>query len=143
MAAPSLVGQGSGGPTGPAIPGGSSQRLMTELCNKTGLFGSKFDAEGQITLQFDTMQLTFIAHGSDSISVICYVGEIGKNENMIKLMQLNFLPGAGRFAVEPNSTRAVAVHCWDTKKIAPDEFCNGVEAFLNRAEKGQKLLASK
>ena len=43
--------------------------------------------------------------------------------------------------MEPNSdTWVVSVHDWNTSKISPEEFYTGVEEFVNRTEKGQKLF---
>ena len=127
--------------TGPA----RSSPHLTALGNKIGLSGIMFDETGTTSLQFDSMVMTFVSHEplSPHISAVCYVGELGKKENMRKLLALNFLPGVCRFAIEPNSTRVVSVHVWNTSKISPEEFCTGVEAFLNRTEQGQQLLTTK
>ena len=128
--------------TGPA----RSSPHLTELGNKIGLSGiNMFDETGMISLQFESMAMTFVSHEPLSlhISAVCYVGELGKKENMRKLLALNFLPGVCRFAIEPNSTRVVSVHVWNTSKISCEEFCTGVEAFLNRTEQGQQLLTTR
>ena len=139
MATPSQAEQGSGGPT----PSSTASACITELMKLIGLPDSTFDKTGELTLAFDSLTVTFISHGAHSISAVSYVGELAKKGDARKMLELNFIPGISRFAIEPNSSRVVSVHDWDTSKISPSEFIKGVEAFVNRAESGQKTLATK
>ena len=139
MATPSQAEQESGGPT----PSSTASACMTELMKLIGLPDSTFDKTGEMTLAFDSLTVTFISHGAHSISAVSYVGELAKKGDARKLLELNFIPGISRFAIEPNSSRVVSVHDWDTSKISPSEFIKGVEAFVNRVESGQKTLATK
>ena len=130
--------QASGGPPPLSTP----SACMEELMRLIGLPDSTFDKTGQLSLSFDTVTLSFVRHGTH-ISAVSFVGELAKKGDARKLLEMNFLPGVSRFAIEPNSSRVVAVHDWDTSKISPKEFIEGVEAFVNRAESGQKYLATK
>ena len=147
MATPTKVEQGdSASPKTERPAPAQSIPHVAELCKRIGLPNSTrtFAEIGRLTLQFDSMIINFVSHVPHSISATCYVGELGKNENVKKLLELNFLPGVSRFAMEPNSdTRVVSVHDWNTSQISPEEFYTGVEEFVNRTEKGQKLLLSK
>ena len=131
MAAPSSAG-----------PRSTPQSCVEHLCSKIGLSSDEFSASNKLTLQFDSIRVTFSSHDIHSISAVCYVGEVKGIENVKKLLELNFIPDVLRFAIEPNSSKAVAVHHWDTTKLSPEEFYNDAGKFVDRAEIGQKLLSS-
>ena len=124
-------------------------QFMAAFCESIGMGGSRMDDQGQMTLSFSgkseqSLVVTFVCQGPDSIAAVSYIGDIGKKEdNMKTLLELNFCPtnhGGASFALEPGSERLVMVNSWNVTKVSVQEFSTSLEQFVNSAEAGQAIF---
>lgn len=121
-----------------------TNNLIKEFCQSIGMDPMGLDENKQRSLCFDEkVVVTFLGDNGDYITAICFIANLGKPENMRKLLEQNFLceaHGGARFALEPESERVIMTRQWDAVKTDVPTFSNELEAFVNSAMQAQSFF---
>ena len=122
----------------------AADNLVKEFCQSIGMSALGLDEENQRSLSFDEkIIVSFIGEKDDSLTALCYIGDIKKDSDMRIFMEQNFLPdahGSARFSLEPKSNRVVMAAKWNALRIDVSMFSKDLEGYVNSALRAQEFI---
>ena len=122
----------------------AADNLIKEFCQSIGMNPLGLDDENQRSLSFDDkLIVTFIGDQDDSVTALCFIGELKKDADMRIFLEQNFMPdahGGARFSLEPKSDRIVMACRWNALRIDLASFSKDLETFINSGMRAQEFL---
>ena len=122
----------------------AADNLVKEFCQSIGMSPLGLDEENQRSLSFDEkIIVSFIGEQDDSLTALCYIGDIKKDADLRIFLEQNFMPdahGGARFSLEPKSNRIVMAAKWNALRIDVTMFSKDLEGYVNSAMRAQEFL---